>query len=101
MIWNDYKAQIQHIEIKQLTSQNIQLSILREDLIHPEISGNKFRKLKYNFLEAQKLGFKKLLTFGGAFSNHIAQLYVSLNNAEWNFILFREKLIVIKMISIF
>ncbi|MDM1074027.1 1-aminocyclopropane-1-carboxylate deaminase/D-cysteine desulfhydrase [Empedobacter brevis] len=72
MIWNDYKAQIQHIEIKQLTSQNIQLSILREDLIHPEISGNKFRKLKYNFLEAQKLGFKKLLTFGGAFSNHIA-----------------------------
>ena len=58
MIWNDYKAQIQNIDIKHLTSQNIQLSILREDLIHPEISGNKYRKLKYNFIEAEKL-YKK------------------------------------------
>ena len=41
-------------------------------MVHPQISGNKFFKLKYNFLEAQKLGFKKLLTFGGAYSNHIA-----------------------------
>lgn len=72
MIWNDFKAQIQPIDITHLTSQNIQLSILREDLIHPEISGNKYRKLKYNFIEAEKHGFKKLLTFGGAFSNHIA-----------------------------
>ena len=72
MIWNDYKAQIQNIDIKHLTSQNIQLSILREDLIHPEISGNKYRKLKYNFIEAEKQGFKKLITFGGAFSNHIS-----------------------------
>ena len=45
--------------------------IKREDLIHPEISGNKWRKLKYNLLEAGRLGKKTLLTFGGAFSNHI------------------------------
>lgn len=45
--------------------------IKREDLIHPEISGNKWRKLKYNLLEAERLGKKTLLTFGGAFSNHI------------------------------
>ena len=63
MIWNDYKAQIQPIDITHITSQKIQLSILREDLIHPEISGNKYRKLKYNFIEAEKLGFKKLVTF--------------------------------------
>jgi 1-aminocyclopropane-1-carboxylate deaminase len=45
---------------------------IKEDYrIHPEISGNKWRKLKYNLLEAQKLGFKKLLTFGGAYSNHL------------------------------
>ncbi len=44
----------------------------REDLLHSFISGNKFRKLKYNILEAQKLKKKILLTFGGAFSNHIA-----------------------------
>lgn len=46
--------------------------IKREDRIHDFVSGNKYRKLKYNILEADKLGFKTLLTFGGAFSNHIA-----------------------------
>lgn len=50
----------------------IELFIKREDDIHPFISGNKYRKLKYNIEEAQKKGFKKLLTFGGAYSNHIA-----------------------------
>jgi len=48
------------------------ITIKREDLIHPLVSGNKFRKLKYNF---EKLICKKnsaLLTFGGAFSNHLA-----------------------------
>lgn len=49
----------------------IELYIKREDLLHPIISGNKFRKLKYNLQEAKRLGCKKLLTFGGAFSNHI------------------------------
>ncbi|MFT3793836.1 1-aminocyclopropane-1-carboxylate deaminase/D-cysteine desulfhydrase [Flavobacterium sp.] len=48
------------------------LYIKREDLIHPLVSGNKFRKLKYNLLEAQKQDQTTLLTFGGAFSNHIA-----------------------------
>lgn len=50
----------------------IELYIKREDVLHREISGNKFRKLKYNLEEAERLGLKKLLTFGGAFSNHIA-----------------------------
>ena len=50
---------------------NIELYIKREDLLHPIISGNKFRKLKYNILEAKRLGHSTLLTFGGAFSNHI------------------------------
>lgn len=51
---------------------NIKLIIKREDLLHPHISGNKFRKLKYNVIEAQKQKADKLLTFGGAYSNHIA-----------------------------
>jgi len=50
---------------------DVQLFLKREDLIHPFISGNKFRKLKYNLEEAKILGFKTLLSFGGAFSNHI------------------------------
>jgi 1-aminocyclopropane-1-carboxylate deaminase len=49
----------------------ISLFIKRDDLLHPIISGNKFRKLKYNLQEAKQLGYSKLLTFGGAFSNHI------------------------------
>src|SRR5690554_6978327 len=50
----------------------IELYIKREDVLHNEISGNKFRKLKYNLTEAKRLGLTKLLTFGGAYSNHIA-----------------------------
>jgi len=51
---------------------DIKLTVKREDLLHPYISGNKLRKLKYNILEAQKQRKKAVLTFGGAFSNHIA-----------------------------
>lgn len=50
---------------------SISISIKREDLLHPIISGNKFRKLKYNLKEAIKQKKSKLVTFGGAFSNHI------------------------------
>ncbi len=55
-----------HIE-----NASISISIKREDLLHPIISGNKFRKLKYNLKEAIKQKKSKLVTFGGAFSNHI------------------------------
>jgi 1-aminocyclopropane-1-carboxylate deaminase len=55
-----------------LKNTSIQLFIRREDLIHPFVSGNKFRKLKYNLLEAKNQNETTLLTFGGAFSNHIA-----------------------------
>lgn len=50
----------------------ISLVIKREDLIHPFVSGNKFRKLKYNLLQAKTENQSTLLTFGGAYSNHIA-----------------------------
>ena len=50
----------------------ITLEIKREDLLHPFVSGNKFRKLKYNVLQAKAENQTVLLTFGGAFSNHIA-----------------------------
>src|SRR5689334_12456858 len=45
--------------------------VKHDDLIHPEISGNKWRKLKYNVLKAYESGCDTLLTFGGAFSNHL------------------------------
>lgn len=55
-----------------LPNTTIQLFIRREDLIHPFVSGNKFRKLKYNLEEAKIQHQTTLLTFGGAYSNHIA-----------------------------
>lgn len=50
---------------------NITLTIKREDQIHPFVSGNKYRKLKYNLQEAKNNNATTLLTFGGAYSNHI------------------------------
>ena len=50
---------------------NLKVFVKRDDLIHPEISGNKWRKLKYNLLNASHLGYDSILTFGGAYSNHI------------------------------
>jgi 1-aminocyclopropane-1-carboxylate deaminase len=58
--------------IQRIASENgIEVSVLRLDLIHPQISGNKWFKLKYNLAEAKKQGLDTILTFGGAFSNHI------------------------------
>ncbi|MFI1744205.1 1-aminocyclopropane-1-carboxylate deaminase/D-cysteine desulfhydrase [Thalassobellus sediminis] len=59
-------------QVKLPKEKGVELYVKREDEIHPFVSGNKYRKLKYNIIEAQKLGFKTLLTFGGAYSNHIA-----------------------------
>ncbi|QKZ14141.1 1-aminocyclopropane-1-carboxylate deaminase/D-cysteine desulfhydrase [Spirosoma sp. KUDC1026] len=49
----------------------VRLYLKRDDLLHPLVSGNKWRKLKYNLLLASGQGFGTLLTFGGAFSNHL------------------------------
>jgi len=54
-----------------ITPEHYQLFIKRDDLFGDGISGNKLRKLKYNLIEAQQLGYKTALTFGGAYSNHI------------------------------
>jgi 1-aminocyclopropane-1-carboxylate deaminase len=51
---------------------NAQVSLKPDYLIHPTVSGNKYRKLKYNLQKAQSENYRGILTFGGAFSNHIA-----------------------------
>lgn len=62
---------IQTIFHPALEKADIQLILKRDDLIHPSISGNKWRKMKYNLIEAHQQGFRQLITFGGAYSNHI------------------------------
>jgi 1-aminocyclopropane-1-carboxylate deaminase len=54
-----------------LSARGVRLYLKRDDLIHPEIPGNKWRKLKHNLTAAATLGQDTLLTFGGAYSNHI------------------------------
>lgn len=79
----DFDSQIQlknqQIVLPELQDNNYQLFIKREDQIHPLVSGNKFRKLKYNLQEARHLQKKTLLTFGGAYSNHILATAVAGN----------------------
>ena len=62
LIQNEFITQINGISI----------TIKREDKLHPIVSGNKFRKLKYNFANYKAIGAKGVATFGGAFSNHLA-----------------------------
>lgn len=59
-------------QLPLILPDGISVTVKREDLIHPFLSGNKYRKLYYNLEKAKKEGFTRLLTFGGAFSNHIA-----------------------------
>ena len=62
---------ITEIFTEKLKQKKLKLFIKREDLIHPEISGNKWRKLYLNLLQAKNEDKMKVLTFGGAYSNHI------------------------------
>ena len=71
MFTEKLKTVTQEVHLSCLKDTNNRLFLKREDLIHPLVSGNKFRKLSYNIKEALQQQKKKLLTFGGAFSNHI------------------------------
>lgn len=63
---------VQELKSEALKKRKLRLFVKRDDLLHPEVSGNKWRKLKYHveaFYESKKEG---VLTYGGAFSNHLA-----------------------------
>ncbi len=66
------KSLLQELKDKRFSRQNIRFFIKREDLIHNMISGNKWRKLTYNIRHILSQNYVGLVTFGGAYSNHIA-----------------------------
>ncbi len=66
-----HKNNIQELKSQIFEQSGVRLLIKREYQNHPFVSGNKWWKLKYNLEEALKAGHAKLLTFGGAYSNHI------------------------------
>jgi 1-aminocyclopropane-1-carboxylate deaminase len=64
-------SHLESFRLPLLNTEPLQLFVKRDDLIHQEISGNKLRKLQGNLEAAQKAGVKQILTFGGAYSNHL------------------------------
>ncbi|PKF62966.1 1-aminocyclopropane-1-carboxylate deaminase [Psychromonas sp. psych-6C06] len=68
------ESPLQRVSHPLLSARNISLSIKRDDLLHTHISGNKWRKLKFNLIEARSRGVNHILSFGGAYSNHIHAL---------------------------
>jgi 1-aminocyclopropane-1-carboxylate deaminase len=65
-------VRLQELQEPTARQRGVRLLLLRDDLTHPELPGNKWRKLKYNLQAARQQGHDTLLTFGGAFSNHLA-----------------------------
>jgi 1-aminocyclopropane-1-carboxylate deaminase len=65
------RSPLQPLSSGQLGEACVELWLKRDDLIDPELPGNKWRKLKYNLIQAQAAGHDTLLTFGGAYSNHL------------------------------
>ena len=65
------KTPVEELKTPFLELQKIRIFIKREDLNDPFLQGNKFRKLKYNLMAAKDEGADTLLTYGGAYSNHI------------------------------
>lgn len=63
---------LQLIREPSIAERGVELWLKRDDLTHHEIQGNKWRKLRYNLVEAREEGHDTLLTFGGVYSNHIA-----------------------------
>lgn len=76
LLKNHAPSPLQELENPLFINKNIRLFIKRDDLLRISetgaFGGNKWRKLKCNLLEAKRLNQKKLLTFGGAYSNHLA-----------------------------
>src|SRR5476651_2608522 len=62
---------VHQIKNKLFDEQGLKVFIKRDDLIHPVISGNKWRKLKYPLQQALSENKNHMVTFGGAYSNHL------------------------------
>ena len=76
------RSPLQAILAPWLLEKQVQCWIKRDDLLHPTISGNKWRKLKYNLLQAPP-ETKGLLTFGGAYSNHLVATAAAAKLLGW------------------
>ena len=68
------RSEVNSFALRNINKEKLMLFVKRDDLIHPEISGNKFRKLKYNIEKAKKHHCETVISYGGAYSNHLLAL---------------------------
>jgi 1-aminocyclopropane-1-carboxylate deaminase len=71
MHFDNSNIKVDHLQNQFLDQMGIDLSVLRLDLIHPIVSGNKLFKLFYFLQDAEKFPQRQIITFGGAYSNHL------------------------------
>ena len=64
-------SKLERFYLPHANNDSFKLFVKRDDLIDPFISGNKLRKLEGNLVAAKNAGATQLLTFGGAYSNHL------------------------------
>ena len=81
-IMNENNIVIQKLHHVMFDKKGIEIHVLRLDLIHPVVSGNKWFKLKYHLQEAARQNKKGIITFGGAYSNHLVAVAFACNNAN-------------------
>jgi 1-aminocyclopropane-1-carboxylate deaminase len=74
-------SELQELYSKQFVSKNVQVFVKRDDLIDKEVSGNKWRKLNYSIELAIYQKKEGILTFGGAFSNHLLATAAACNKS--------------------
>ncbi|MFC3197369.1 1-aminocyclopropane-1-carboxylate deaminase/D-cysteine desulfhydrase [Parapedobacter deserti] len=67
----DFHSPVEPLDVPLFKDREVNVYVKRDDMIHPFISGNKWRKLKYVLQAARSLGKTHLVTFGGAWSNHL------------------------------
>jgi 1-aminocyclopropane-1-carboxylate deaminase len=82
MLYSTEKSILQEINLNRLNERNIRLFVKRDDLIDQDVSGNKWRKLKFNVEQAIYQKRSGILTFGGAFSNHLVATAAACNKAN-------------------
>lgn len=76
VLWNE-PSPLEPVNWKPFLNAGVSLFMKRDDLIHPVISGNKWRKLKYLIQFARDQNYEQLVSFGGAYSNHLPALAVA------------------------
>jgi 1-aminocyclopropane-1-carboxylate deaminase len=82
-LFDTTKSVLQQLEDKNCLLKGAQVFVKRDDLIDDLVSGNKWRKLKYNMLVAKNAQFPRILTFGGAYSNHLVATAKACHLAEF------------------